>query len=109
MREPVAPISLERSRVPEFFPQFRNAAALAHLANKGRGPRYVLVGGRAWYDQADILAWLESNKRSGPKIECKTTAEQPKQLPQPRRGRGRPTKMQQSLRRCALVPAGNSV
>jgi hypothetical protein len=108
MREANPPQSLERSRVPEFFPQFRNAAALAHLANKGRGPRYVLVGGRAWYDQADILTWLESHKRVGPAYGKNDYVKQSGETISKSRRRGRPSKMQQFLLRKAQTKSGGS-
>jgi hypothetical protein len=107
MRELVIPTPLQRSRVPEFFPQFRGAAALAHLAHKGRGPRYVLVGGRAWYDKDDIVAWLESNKRSGPATEHKSQIEKSKQPCRPMRRRGRPTKAEQFLRDPLVTPGSS--
>jgi hypothetical protein len=90
-----------RSTVPAHFPQFRNAAALAHLAHLGRGPRYVVVGGIAWYDRADIDEWLESKKKTGPiksqqrqilRNETKTTVDDVSK-------RGRPTKLEQMRRR----------
>jgi hypothetical protein len=90
---------LQRSTVPSYFPQFRNAAALAHLAHLGRGPRYVLVGGIAWYDPKDIDQWLESNKKTGPTKSRgqPTLAKNIKlKLHRPRR-RGRPTKLEQML------------
>ena len=102
-----SPSSLERSAVPRQFPQFRNSGALAHLAHVGRGPRYVIVGGKAWYDPADIRAWLEARKQYGPS--------QARQLPdrnstravegaKPRK-RGRPTKLEQMTRRLGRVPS----
>jgi hypothetical protein len=57
---------LERAAVSIHFPEFHNAAALAHLAHAGRGARYVLIGGKAWYDSSDIRSWLEANKRCRP-------------------------------------------
>jgi hypothetical protein len=71
---------LERSAVPLEFPQFRNSGALAHLAHVGRGPRYVVVGGRAWYDPQDIRAWLELNKRCGPKRDLQLSEPNPTRL-----------------------------
>ena len=92
---------LQRSMVPAEFPQFRSAAALAHLAHHGRGPRYVLVGGIAWYDPADIYQWLESNKKIGPvkSSQRRPLAEVAKREAHEKRTRGRPTKLQQMLRR----------
>jgi len=98
--------SLERSAVPLQFPQFRNSGALAHLAHVGRGPRYVIVGGKAWYDPKDIQAWLEARKQCGPS--------QTRQLPErisaravesatPKK-RGRPTKLEQMTRRLGRPP-----
>jgi hypothetical protein len=96
---------LERAAVPLQFPQFRNSAALAHLAHRARGPRYVLVGGKAWYDPEDIRAWLELNKRCGPQ-RAPQLAEQGSARPalsgQPVK-RGRPTKFEQMKRRVGSV------
>jgi hypothetical protein len=80
---------------------------LAHLAHVGRGPRYVIVGGKAWYDPADIRAWLEARKQYGPS--------QARQVPErisaravegakPKR-RGRPTKLEQMTRRLGRFPS----
>ena len=102
-----SPSSLERSVVPLQFPQFRNSSALAHLAHVGRGPRYVIVGGKAWYDPADVRAWLEARKQYGPS--------QARQLPErisaravegakPKK-RGRPTKLEQMTRRLGRFPS----
>jgi len=92
---------IERSAVPRRFPQFRNPAALAHLAHLGRGPRYVLVGGKAWYDPADIRAWLEQNKRCGPKRHLSATVSSavPVEESGKPKKRGRPTKLEQMKRR----------
>src|SRR6185437_2976973 len=92
---------LERAQVPLRFPQFRNSAALAHLAHKARGPRYVLVGGKAWYDPADIAAWLESNKRFGPVRNTLSSKPTPARSLAGERSikRGRPTKFEQMKRR----------
>jgi len=93
---------LARSAVPLRFPQFRNAAALAHLAHVGRGPRYVVIGGRAWYDPADIVEWLEANKRCGParaRPAAKSPfANAPHETQKPKKI-GRPTKAEQMRRR----------
>jgi hypothetical protein len=90
---------LKRSAVPQYFPQFRNPAALAHLAHCGRGPRYVLVGGTAWYDPKDIRKWLETKKIVGPSYRHQTSIVKMRDgsasIP-PKRGR--PTKLEQ-LRR----------
>jgi len=93
--------SLQRAMVPSYFPQFRNAAALAHLAHLGRGPRYVIVGGIAWYDPADILQWLENKKRTGPDNACteRITNRKMKAHIVKSKKRGRPTKVEQMLRR----------
>src|SRR6266852_3415034 len=88
---------LQRLEVPARFPQFRNSGALAHLAHMGRGPRYVLVGGRAWYDPADICVWLEENKRSGPSGKAQLSTHPPEQttVGASSKKRGRPTKFEQ--------------
>ena len=97
---------LERSAVPLEFPQFRNSGALAHLAHVGRGPRYVVVGGRAWYDPQDIRAWLELNKRCGPKRDLQLSkAERGAESVRPKK-RGRPTKLEQIRRQSAAFPPG---
>jgi|SRR6185437_10408528 len=96
---------LERSAVPFHFPQFRNAGALAHLAHIARGPRYVLVGGKAWYDAADIRAWLEGNKRCGPTVEPRSPKSRPDRAAASAglNKRGRPTKFEQMKRRTGAV------
>lgn len=91
------PTILERSTVPEFFPFFRNSAALAHLAHCRKGPRYVLVGGKAWYEVSDIRDWIERNKKSGPQGIPIVKGTPPPQAPA--RKRGRPSKMEQYHRR----------
>jgi hypothetical protein len=88
------PTLLERAQVPAHFPLFRNAAALAHLAHIGRGPPYVVVGGKAWYELTDINAWIESNKRRGP-LENQASSVVGTQPAPMYRKRGRPTKMEQ--------------
>jgi hypothetical protein len=90
------PTALERSEVPRYFRQFRNAAVLKKLAHTGKGPLYQLVGKTAWYETADIVAWLASRKRSGPE-----RAPHPRETNPPpvedhalatKKRRGRPTK-----------------
>lgn len=98
------PTLIERAQVPARFPMFRNAASLAHLAHSGKGPPYILVGGKAWYEVADIMSWIDNNKIRG------------QGLPEPRprppihespalKKRGRPTKMEQYHRQLR-APAG---
>jgi hypothetical protein len=89
------PTIVERSSVPRLFPYFRNSASLAYLAHCRRGPRYVLIGGKAWYDVADIRGWIEQNKQSGPNGH--RPANSP--LPAPQKKRGRPSKLEQYRRR----------
>jgi hypothetical protein len=101
-----SPSSLERSVVPLQFPQFRNSGALAHLAHVGRGPRYVIVGGKAWYDPADIRAWLEARKQYGPAQARQLTeriSARAVEGAQPKK-RGRPTKLEQMSRRLGRFP-----
>ena len=43
------PITLERSEVPRYFRQFRDATALKKLAHARKGPLYQLIGRKAWY------------------------------------------------------------
>jgi len=92
-----------RALVPVRFPMFRNAAALAYLAHRGDGPRYVLVGGVAWYALADIRQWLETNKKAG--TGCNRTRLARSEPPTPAvpvlPKRGRPTKAEQMRRRLA--------
>jgi hypothetical protein len=105
---PTTVILLERSAVPDRFPQFRNTTALAHLAHTARGPRYVLIGGKAWYDPRDIYAWLEENKRKGPQRPSLTPQGDQRRTskPAPLRKRGRPTKLEQMMRaRNSNLPA----
>jgi hypothetical protein len=101
---------LERAAVHRYFPQFRNAATLAHLARTGRGPLYVIVGGRAWYDPADIRAWLEENKQSGPGRTSVTRGTVNRGDISKAKKRGRPTKLEQMRRRSANVAvSGDSI
>lgn len=89
---------LERAAVPLHFPQFKNAASLAHLAHCSKGPPYILVGGRAWYDVEEIRLWLDDNKKRGPGHPDNAEKDdliKPSQV----RKRGRPTKMEQYQRR----------
>lgn len=94
---------LRRADVRLQFPRFRNAAALAHLAHRGRGPKYILVGGSAWYDPADIREWLDSKKTVGPAQRGRTSiapkTKHTAATPPPKRGR--PTKLEQMRRRQA--------
>ena len=39
------------------------AKTLADWATKGTGPRYVMVGGRAFYFQDDLDSWIASQER----------------------------------------------
>lgn len=98
------PPCLNRATVPAYFPQFRSTATLAYLAHRGRGPRYLLVGGQAWYEISDIRMWLEQNKRIGPGL---TVKEGQNRGPVPLskttgKKRGRPTKAEQKSRRGLL-------
>lgn len=97
---------LDRTTVPFHFPQFKNSATLAHLAHKARGPRYVLVGGKAWYDPVDIQIWLEANKRCGPAYEKQLRFTQNQIAAVRPRKRGRPTKLEEMKRRGGLLVAG---
>jgi hypothetical protein len=100
---------LARSAVPAHFPQFRTAAALAHLAHCGKGPPYTLVGGRAWYEITDIREWLEHNKRCGPAIPWSaTTSPGDHDRQRSNKKRGRPTKSEQYQRRLANSQSANS-
>jgi hypothetical protein len=91
------PTILERSSVHQFFPFFRNGAALAHLAHCRRGPRYVLIGGKAWYEVSDIRAWLEEDKKSGPPdiVSLNELSSRPSIA---LKKRGRPSKMEAYMR-----------
>jgi hypothetical protein len=37
------------------------AGALANERHKGTGPKYKKLGGRVFYDWADVMAWVEEN------------------------------------------------
>ncbi|MGE3335405.1 MAG: hypothetical protein AB7I36_17300 [Rhodospirillaceae bacterium] len=91
------PTLLERAQVPAHFPLFRNTASLAHLAHIGKGPPYVLVGGKAWYEIADITAWIDSNKVQGAPRAAQPPL--PKAVSIGLKKRGRPTKMEQYFRK----------
>ena len=97
--DPTPPGWLARSAVPLYFPQFRKVGTLAHLAHVGRGPRYVLVGGTAWYDPTDIRAWLEENKQYGPTRLAGRATVPKRQGAVGLKKRGRPTKLEQMKRR----------
>ena len=94
------PSALERTEIPLYFRQFQNAAVLKKLAHAGKGPLYQLIGKKAWYETADIIAWLASRKRSGPQ-----RALDPEKAPPPpplqapatprKKKRGRPSKATQ--------------
>ena len=92
------PSALERSEIPLYFRQFKNAAVLKKLAHAGKGPLYQLIGKNAWYETADITAWLASRKRSGPPRMQDDAGESADPAPQARSAqerRGRPTKAAQ--------------
>ncbi|MBT5943901.1 MAG: helix-turn-helix domain-containing protein [Rhodospirillaceae bacterium] len=36
---------------------------LADWASKGKGPEYVMIGGRAFYFQDDLSTWIESRRK----------------------------------------------
>lgn len=38
---------------------------LAQWRHRGIGPRYIKVGKHVRYDERDVLAWLEANRRGG--------------------------------------------
>lgn len=102
---PDIPLALERSEVPRYFRQFQNAAVLKKLAHSGKGPLYQVIGRKAWYETADIIAWLEARKQSGPEP-SKTHLSKPEITRQPipkipPRRRGRPTKVEQFRRMSA--------
>ncbi len=91
------PAALERSEIPLYFRQFQNAAVLKKLAHTGKGPLYQLIGKKAWYETADIIAWLTSRKRTGPqRTHDAEKASAPSSLPvraaSGKKRRGRPTK-----------------
>jgi hypothetical protein len=48
---------------PEEVATYRRttSAALANERHKGKGPKYKKLGGRVYYDWADVLAWIEAN------------------------------------------------
>lgn len=98
------PTALERSEVPHYFRQFKNAAVLKKLAHTGKGPLYQLIGKNAWYDTVDIVAWLSSRKRSGPPRPL-NGMDPPLEAAPPASGmgkrRGRPTKAAVWLRKQA--------
>jgi hypothetical protein len=93
------PLALERAEVPRYFRQFQNAAVLKKLAHAGKGPLYQLIGKKAWYETADIIAWLDSRKRSGPeRRQAEPPQDQPLSPLRPilrRKRPGRPSKASQ--------------
>jgi hypothetical protein len=99
------PLSLERSEVPRYFRQFRDASVLKKLAHARKGPLYQLIGRKAWYETADIVAWREARNGAGP---ARTRDGDPPNMPAPhqaspplRKKLGRPTKTEQYLRSLA--------
>ncbi len=88
------PTLIPRAQVPARFPMFRNSASLAHLAHNGKGPPYILVGGKAWYEVADIMSWIDSNKIRGQSLSPIDTRPPIHAAPSIKK-RGRPTKMEQ--------------
>jgi hypothetical protein len=103
------PQVLERSEIPRYFRQFRDANVLKKLAHRRVGPLYQLIGRSAWYETADIIAWLESRKSSGPEKQLTTSpgvATNDNEEPR-RKRRGRPTKTEQR-RRAELNNDGSS-
>lgn len=93
------PTLLERAQVPSHFPLFRNAASLAHLAHSRKGPPYIIVGGKAWYEVADIMSWINQNKVRSSEVDLG----RPKALAAPLvKKRGRPTKMEQYHRQLRM-------
>jgi len=96
------PRSLERSEVPRYFRQFRDASVLKKLAHARKGPLYQLIGRKAWYETADIIAWLEARKGAGParpRDESAPSTSAPLQAtPTLKKKLGRPTKTEQRLR-----------
>jgi hypothetical protein len=98
------PRSLERSEVPRYFRQFRDASVLKKLAHARKGPLYQLIGRKAWYETADIVAWLEARKGAGPARPQTGTEVLPassKNPAAPKKKLGRPTKTEQYLRSLA--------
>ena len=99
------PPSLERSEVPRYFRQFRDASVLKKLAHARKGPLYQLIGRKAWYETADIVAWLEARKGAGPARPRDVSApgaSTPVQAALPvKKKLGRPTKTEQYLRTLA--------
>jgi hypothetical protein len=97
------PRSLERSEVPRYFRQFRDASVLKKLAHARKGPLYQLIGRKAWYETTDIIAWLEARKGAGPARPHTgmAAAASPKTPAAPKKQIGRPTKMEQYLRTLA--------
>jgi hypothetical protein len=96
------PSALERSEIPLYFRQFKNAAVLKKLAHTGKGPLYQLIGKNAWYETADIVAWLSGRKRAGPSRALEALAppsEAPPRTSTSGKRRGRPTKAALWLRK----------
>lgn len=100
--ESALPTLLERAQVPSHFPLFRNAASLAHLAHSRKGPPYIIVGGKAWYEVADIMSWINQNKvrtSEGNEVGVK----RPRTISPPTaKKRGRPSKMEQYHRQLRM-------
>jgi hypothetical protein len=101
--EQAIPATLERSEVPRYFRQFRDASVLKKLAHARKGPLYQLIGRKAWYETADIVAWLEARKGAGPARPDTSVAAaaSPNATAAAKKQIGRPTKMEQYLRTLA--------
>jgi hypothetical protein len=92
------PEALERAEVPLYFRQFRDATVLKKMAYARKGPKYQIIGRSAWYDTADIRAWLETRKSSGPQQHATALSALAMSAPVEKRRRGRPTKTEQRRR-----------
>jgi predicted DNA-binding transcriptional regulator AlpA len=69
-----------RLTVPEAAEYLRLSKSwLDHKRTAGRGPRFVKLGGKIFYDVRDLDSWIETHKQN-------STADRP-QLPRRRRRR----------------------
>jgi hypothetical protein len=64
---PVAPVRIPRKLAPVYLAErwaYRvTAGTLGQYAHMGRGPKHVLVRGRAFYEPCDLDAWIIASTR----------------------------------------------
>lgn len=71
MKPGAAPFTMARMSVNNLLTTIKAAEivglsprTLDQFRHTGRGPRYVKLGRKVFYDPADLSNWVESNKRA---------------------------------------------